>query len=65
MKRIHQNKTCPRCNEYNIRMAINRKRYGVRYFVACETPGCWYFGPEARTKGGAFRSWNKEAGRTP
>ena len=63
MKRIHPNKRCPRCNEYNLRLAVNRKRYGIRYFMVCTTPGCWFYTQEARTKNGAIRNWNKEAGR--
>lgn len=63
MKRIHPNKRCPCCREYNMRIAVNRKRYGVRYFAVCMTPGCWFYTQEARTKNGAIRNWNKEAGR--
>lgn len=63
LKNIHPNKRCPRCNEYNLRMAVNLRRFGKRYFLTCETPGCWYFGPEARTKNGAIRKWNEEAGK--
>lgn len=62
MKRIYPNKRCPKCNEYNLRLAVNRKKFGIRYFMACTTPGCWFYTQEARTKRGALRNWNKEAG---
>lgn len=55
-------KRCPKCGQYNMSMAISVRGWGKRYFLTCETPGCWYFGAEARTKRGAIKAWNREAG---
>lgn len=53
-------KRCPKCGQYNLSMAVSVRRFGKKRFLVCDTPGCWYFGPEARTNTGAIKKWNKE-----
>lgn len=53
-------KRCPNCGQYNLDMAISVRGWRKRYFLHCITPGCWYFGPEARTTNGAIKAWNRE-----
>lgn len=53
-------KRCPKCKQYNLTMETNPQSRRRRYFIACITPGCWYFGPGAWTKTKAIRKWNQE-----
>ena len=54
---------CPKCKEYNLIMAARKTDWGNRYFLACNTSGCWEHGPLAMTKPGAIRKWNRRAKR--
>lgn len=53
-------KRCPKCGQYNLDMSTSMTGFRKRYSLTCYTPGCWYFGPAARTKTGAIKKWNKD-----